>query len=332
MSNKDKLISIIVPIYKVEKYLKKCIESILKQTYKNIEIILVDDGSPDNCGKICDDYKQMDKRIKVIHKNNGGLSEARNYGIREARGDYLLFVDSDDFIAENICEILINNINKYSADMAICNFYYVFENKKAIKNEMSSKKDVQVLEKENIIREYFLNYSVDLNVAWNKLYKKDIFKGKNAILFPVGKLHEDTYIMYKIYYNLNRLVRINKPLYYYRQRNDSIISSFSIKNVEDIMGYIKDYYIFSKNVNKDLKQMIEAVALKEYVGTVNRIQESNLCDECMFILKNMRVIILENTNNIRKNPYIKFKHLKYYYLLKYKCLLKYKKIKNMFKG
>lgn len=325
MSNKDKLISIIVPIYKVEKYLKKCIESILKQTYKNIEIILVDDGSPDNCGKICDYYKQMDKRIKVIHKNNGGLSEARNYGIREARGDYLLFVDSDDFIAENICEILINNINKYSADMAICNFYYVFENKKAIKNEMSSKKDVQVLEKENIIREYFLNYSVDLNVAWNKLYKKDIFKGKNAILFPVGKLHEDTYIMYKIYYNLNRLVRINKPLYYYRQRNDSIISSFSIKNVEDIMGYIKDYYIFSKNVDEDLRQMIQIECIKQYIGCIRRSMKANIFNDVKYLIYDMRNIIINNTKKIFNNKYASFKIKKHYLLIKLKIEIYYLK-------
>lgn len=325
MSNKDKLISIIVPIYKVEKYLKKCIESILKQTYKNIEIILVDDGSPDNCGKICDDYKQMDKRIKVIHKNNGGLSEARNYGIREAKGDYLLFVDSDDFIAENICEILINNINKYSADMAICNFYYVFENKKAIKNEMSSKKDVQVLEKENIIREYFLNYSVDLNVAWNKLYKKDIFKGKNAILFPVGKLHEDTYIMYKIYYNLNRLVRINKPLYYYRQRNDSIISSFSIKNVEDIMGYIKDYYIFSKNVDEDLRQMIQIECIKQYIGCIRRSMKANIFNDVKYLIYDMRNIIINNTKKIFNNKYASFKIKKHYLLIKLKIEIYYLK-------
>lgn len=325
MSNKDKLISIIVPIYKVEKYLKKCIESILKQTYKNIEIILVDDGSLDNCGKICDYYKQMDKRIKVIHKNNGGLSEARNYGIREARGDYLLFVDSDDFIAENICEILINNINKYSADMAICNFYYVFENKKAIKNEMSSKKDVQVLEKENIIREYFLNYSVDLNVAWNKLYKKDIFKGKNAILFPVGKLHEDTYIMYKIYYNLNRLVRINKPLYYYRQRNDSIISSFSIKNVEDIMGYIKDYYIFSKNVDEDLRQMIQIECIKQYIGCIRRSMKANIFNDVKYLIYDMRNIIINNTKKIFNNKYASFKIKKHYLLIKLKIEIYYLK-------
>jgi glycosyltransferase involved in cell wall biosynthesis len=325
MNNKDKLISIIVPIYKVEKYLKKCIESILKQTYKNIEIILVDDGSPDNCGEICDDYKQMDKRIKVIHKNNGGLSEARNYGIREARGDYLLFVDSDDFIAENICEILINNINKYSADMAICNFYYVFENKKAIKNEMSSKKDAQVLEKENIIREYFLNYSVDLNVAWNKLYKKDIFKGKNAILFPVGKLHEDTYIMYKIYYNLNRLVRINEPLYYYRQRNDSIISSFSIKNVEDIIGYIKDYYIFSKNVDEDLKQMIQIECIKQYIGCIRRSMKANIFNDVKYLIYDMRNIIINNTEKIFNNKYASFKIKKYYLLIKLKIEIYYLK-------
>lgn len=325
MNNKNKLISIIVPIYNVEKYLNQCINSILKQTYTNIEIILVDDGSPDNCGKICDNYKRIDKRIKVIHKNNGGLSEARNYGIKEATGDFLLFVDSDDFITENTCEILINNIQKYNADMAICNFYYVFKNKKAIINEMSTKKEIQILEKENIIKEYFINYSVDLNVAWNKLYKKDIFKRKNALLFPVGKLHEDTYIMYKIYYNLNRLVRINKPLYYYRQRNNSIISNFSKKNVKDIMGYINDYYIFSKNVDEDLKQMIQVECIKQYIGCIRRSIQANIFNDVKYLIYAKRNMIISNTKKIFNNKYASFKIKKYYLLIKFKIEIYYLK-------
>lgn len=325
MNNGSRLISIIVPIYNVEKYLKECIDGILKQTYTNIEIILVDDGSPDNCGKICDNYKQVDKRIKVIHKNNGGLSEARNYGIKEATGDFLLFVDSDDFIAENTCEVLINNIQKYNADIAICNFYYIFKNKRTIINKMSTEKEIQVLEKNNIIREYFLNYSVDLNVAWNKLYKKDIFKGKNAILFPLGKLHEDTYIMYKIYYNLNRLVRINKPFYYYRQRKNSIVGTFSKKNVEDIMGYIKDYYIFSKNVDEDLKQMIQVECIKQYIGCIRRSIKANIFNDIKYLIYNMRNIVINNTKKIFNNKYANIKIKKYYLLIKLKIEIYYLK-------
>ena len=115
------LVSVIVPIYKVEKYLNKCVDSIINQSYKNLEIILVDDGSPDKCGEICDKYAEKDSRVKVIHKENGGLSDARNAGIDIAKGDYLLFVDSDDWITSNICEVLIKNANDNLSDIIACN-------------------------------------------------------------------------------------------------------------------------------------------------------------------------------------------------------------------
>ena len=121
------LVSVIVPIYKVEKYLNKCVDSIINQSYKNLEIILVDDGSPDKCGEICDKYAEKDSRVKVIHKENGGLSDARNAGIDIAKGDYLLFVDSDDWITSNICEVLIKNANDNLSDIIACNQYESFD-------------------------------------------------------------------------------------------------------------------------------------------------------------------------------------------------------------
>lgn len=127
---KQTLVSIIIPIYKVEQYLIDCIQSVCSQTYKNIEIILVDDGSPDNCGKICDDYAKMDKRISVIHKENGGLSDARNKGIDIARGDYITFVDSDDYVETTFIEDLYNAIEKTNSDISICNINVVDENGK----------------------------------------------------------------------------------------------------------------------------------------------------------------------------------------------------------
>lgn len=137
---KEDLISIIVPVYKVENYLSKCLDSMICQTYKNIEIILVDDGSPDNSGKICDDYAKKDSRIKVIHKENGGLSDARNAGLKIATGKYIGFVDSDDYISVEMYEKLYNQAKKEDADIACCNYYRVKMEKNLIKELLEIKR------------------------------------------------------------------------------------------------------------------------------------------------------------------------------------------------
>ena len=165
----NELISIIVPVYKVEPYLNKCVDSIINQTYKNIEIILVDDGSPDNCGKICDDYTKKDSRIKVIHKKNGGLSDARNYGIEASIGDYIMFVDSDDYISANMCEILLKTAKKYNADIINCNFEEVFSNAESRINRQAVNKNEEVFSNLDMLKTFFFNYTFDANVVWNKL-------------------------------------------------------------------------------------------------------------------------------------------------------------------
>lgn len=331
MSN---LISVIVPIYKVETYIHTCIQSILNQTYKNLEIILIDDGSPDNCGKICDEYKLLDSRIKVIHKNNGGLSEARNYGINAASGDYLLFIDSDDYIETTMCEILLSNALKFNTDITICNFYYTHPNKKQL-NHTSSNKSIQLLNNIEALQEYFLNYSVDLNVAWNKLYKRHLFIGKNSIKFPVGKLYEDTYIMYKLFYISKKILRLNIPLYYYTQRDNSITSKVSKKNISDILNYIHEYYFFSEDKNSNIKYMIQLFALKQYTGCISISIKHNILNEVISLFNDMRPVILKHSNTIPTNPYITSKTKKYYYLLKLNLLITYKnwefKLKNFHK-
>ena len=175
------LISIIVPIYKVEKHLKKCIKSIVEQSYTNLEIILVDDGSPDNCGKICDEYAKKDCRIKVIHKKNGGLSDARNCGIDKSSGKYLMFVDSDDYIDKNICEKLINASKEYDCDIVMCNIYRVVNNKIYIEKEISALSKNEVLDGITVMKEFFKNFSIDLYVSWNKLYKRELFFGNKPL-------------------------------------------------------------------------------------------------------------------------------------------------------
>ena len=217
------LISVIVPIYKVEDYLRKCVDSILNQTYKNLEIVLVDDGSPDHCGEICDEYAQMDSRITVIHKQNGGLSDARNAGIDVAHGEYIMFVDSDDYIANNMLEKLFFAIQTQDADMSLCNFLKVDDNGNTLNKKKStvSIKNV-VLTGLEAVQRLILNDGYHYTIAWCKLYKAELFQ---EVRFPKGKYNEDEFVSHVLYAKCSRVACVEEALYYYVQRKDSIMGS-----------------------------------------------------------------------------------------------------------
>lgn len=243
-----KKISIIVPVYKTEKYLDRCIESIVNQTYKNIEIILVDDGSPDNCPKMCDDWANRDDRIKVVHKENGGLSDARNKGLESATGDYIGFVDSDDVISEKMYETLLVLIEKNDCEISKCDFYRF--------NEGDNPK-YTIKEKSNIINsdEMLKNVLLDKmgNYVCNKLFKKELF---DDISFENNVAYEDMFIFYKLVLKSNKIAVTNSELYGYMQRKDSITNGCSVKNVKDYMNAINTRYNDLAD-NKELKKYLE---------------------------------------------------------------------------
>ena len=221
-------VSIVVPIYNVEKYIDECIISLIHQTYSNIEIILVDDGSPDKSGDICDRWAKRDNRIKVIHKKNGGLSDARNAGIKKSTGDFLAFVDGDDWLSINFIEKMVENIIKYKADMAVCKFARIFPDGNVNLNSRAPHK-VEVLNK----KEFFIKLTEDgeiTNHIWRKVYKKDVFKD---LEFPVGKNFEDIYLMPKLVENCNRIVNLPDVGYYYRQNDEGIVKNITLKNIAD---------------------------------------------------------------------------------------------------
>lgn len=221
------IISIIVPIYNVEKYIVRCVDSIINQTYVNTEIILVDDGSPDKCGSICDEYQRRDHRVIVIHKPNGGLSDARNYGINVASGKYITFIDSDDWVTNDYLEKLYNLLIDQKADISICNHQRVY----SIDSNIIKEKKITIYEFTNIEALNYLTDSslyIQMIVSWGKLYKTELFK---YVMFPVGKIHEDEFTTYKLYYFSKKIVYTNEPLLYYLQRNDSIMGrGFNIKS------------------------------------------------------------------------------------------------------
>ena len=227
----EPLISVIVPVYKVEKYLRKCVDSIIAQTYKNLEIILVDDGSPDNCGAICDEYEKKDSRIKVIHKENGGLSSARNAGLDIASGEYIGFIDSDDFVSPRMYERMYDAIKRTGADLCKCNLIG-FKDGDAVEELAKQRNSVE----EKVYCGADIYNKVGLLSAAIKLYKRNLW---DELRFPVGKLHEDRFVAYKIYDRCSSVCCIDDILYYYLSRSGSIMHTYNIKRLDDIEAVIE---------------------------------------------------------------------------------------------
>lgn len=271
------LVSIIIPIFNVEQYLKRTVDSILNQTYKNIEIILVDDGSIDNSGIICDEYAKEDNRIKVFHKTNGGVSSARNLGITKATGDFICLVDSDDFIRDTYVEDLLKTVLKYKADIVIC----LFEYGKSDKFNLFLNKDIESVTLLNNIEalEYLYNKKLSgtMIVPWNKLYSKKLFEN---IKFPDDKIHEDEFIVPVLLYYANRIAIINKYDYYYFQSSGSIMrSEFNIKRLDAVEALEKRIKFFEdKNLIKLKNKTIGLYLhlLFVYICLLNEIENQNL--------------------------------------------------------
>lgn len=264
MSQEKALISIIIPVYKVEKYLEKCIQSVINQTYENLQIILVDDGSPDNCGKICDEYAKKDHRIEVIHKSNGGLSDARNKGLEIAKGEYIGFVDSDDYIESDMYEVLYNLLKQYNVDVSICNFYTVSQGKIAIKNADNGIKEYNRIE---ILKEILLDNNIQ-SYAWNKLYKKELF---NEIKYPVGKKYEDIGTTFYLLEKCNKVVVTGKPEYYYINRQDSIVNNVTETTIIDYIELIMQRYDYIEENIKELSSYN-----KDYLKRILKIAEQDI--------------------------------------------------------
>lgn len=238
----NSLISVIVPIYNVEDYLDRCVDSIINQTYKNLEIILVDDGSPDNCPQMCDDYAKKDSRIKVVHKENGGLSDARNAGMKVATGEYVSFIDSDDYISLDFYEILLQTMIDNDSDIVECGVVKFYENGKF--DEYS---DDQMIKNFNTVDglEGLINENSFHQYVWNKLYKSSVALD---IPYAVGKLNEDEFWTYQIFGKAKKVTRINKTMYYYFQRGSSIMGNgYNIKRLDALEGKMNRQAYIEKN-------------------------------------------------------------------------------------
>lgn len=248
------LISVIVPIYNVELYLRDCVDSIINQTYSNLEIILVDDGSPDRCPEICDEYVKIDKRVKVIHQENGGLAHARNVGIANSKGEYLTFIDSDDYVSKCYVESLYRGLMEYDADVSIASFHPFKDGELCARpSESVAYKEIS---KEDAIKHYCsidAGCSMPFISACNKVYRRSLFK---EIVFPKGKLYEDAFTTYKLIDNAEKIIFTTSKLYFYRINSQSILGqSFKEKHLEMVDAFRSGFDYFDEKGEKDISRM-----------------------------------------------------------------------------
>ena len=227
------LISIIVPVYNVQSYLPMCLESIVGQTYSNLQIILVDDGSPDLCPQICDEWAEKDNRINVIHKKNGGLSDARNCGLNHVLGEYVCFVDSDDILNPNYIEWLHDAISLNGLKLSACDIACFYDGDTLNYENNNSK--TEIYSAEEGLRQILHGEGVRA-IACNKMYKVDLLVGEQ---FVYGKHHEDEFFTYRMIDKAERVAYVNSALYYYRQRPGSIMASFSIKRLDALEAFLE---------------------------------------------------------------------------------------------
>ena len=257
---KQELISVIIPVYNVEKYLDKCLESVVNQTYKKLEIILIDDGSLDKSGEMCDQWAKKDKRIKVVHKPNGGLSDARNVGLDMACGSLIAFVDSDDYISENMYEKLYFKQNEDNADVVLCNYILEYEDKKKyyVKDNFN---DLSV----NNIRTRYLNNNQTVNgkyiesdgvlaTVWRGLYKRQLFE---KVKFERGMFCEDIIFHLSLFKSKLKISTINDYLYHYLQREGSIINSYNDAKISKRI-------VFTKRILELISGVLEEEIVERY--------------------------------------------------------------------
>lgn len=292
MSDAQPLVSVIIPVYKVEKYLDECVHSVRNQTYQKLEIILVDDGSPDACGAMCDAYAAADSRIKVIHKQNGGLSDARNAGMKIATGSYWFFVDSDDFLDLRAIGLLVKEAERTGADIVMAGTRAFLDGQSCMPESLCGK--TERLNQMEAMRWF----ARDGWGAWGKLYRREIHSG---IWFPYGKIHEDEAIMFQILQRCTSFVLTEDGLYFYRKREGSITSTaYTVRKMDWL-------YAWAENV-QFVKEMDAELYLRcvSKLGTVMLYNLDHLIgqEDCFRELDDIAALAKRYEKDIIQNPYV----------------------------
>ena len=298
MIKMNDLISVIIPVYNVAPYVDRCIESVIKQTYTNIEILLIDDGSTDESGQICDRYQKVDKRIQVYHKKNGGLSYARNYGIDRASGKYITFIDSDDYVSKQYVFYLYTMIKKYDADLSIC----AYKESRQDNYEFCDNRNIEeCIDQKEAFTRYCYQNQIAQN-AWGKLYAKFIF---HELRYPLKKLYEDEAIFYKVLDQCKKIVVGSGAHYLYYKRNDGIIRGKFVdqkydyvNSTKEVVNYIQKKYpdIYVGALSKLLWSCLHI-----WVQIPNKNISPQAYKEIQYLIKKYRRVVLKYPMVRKKN-------------------------------
>ena len=306
------LVSIIVPVYNVERYLPKCLESLKNQTYETIEIIIVDDGSTDDSGKICDDFAKEEKRARVFHKKNGGLSSARNYGIKKAKGEYVCLVDSDDYVKTEFVERMLNSVSNEKIDVVVCGY------------NGSAPRPVTLTGREATIKLLTRQENLDI-IAWNKMYKRELF---DSVSYPKGMNYEDNLTTYKLLSKARRVAYIGESLYEYVERGESITNKskkeeklkYREKAAQEAIEYFKG--------DDDLKAAAEISMLTAKIALIDFAVSCEIGKQ--FLDEDIKWVN-DNKNKILKNKFLNQKLRLYITLItnwKAKLYIIFRKIRH----
>lgn len=297
----DDLISVIIPVYNVERYLRQCVDSVINQTYRNLQIILVNDGSTDSCGRICKEYEEKDQRILTVHQENQGLSAARNTGLKYAEGSYILFLDSDDYIEKTTCETLLNDAHETESDMVVGAIQTVDEDGTVLsdnKKVLAEKRTV--LDQHAAMRELMWEHQIK-GFAWGKLYKKELLDG---IQFPVGRAFEDRFTVYQYVERASRICLSEGGCTYYRIRQGSILHNANLRKWYDLIEAEQNLISYCQEKFPDLQQEMEAEFYARLVHMWICFYDSGNQDEIQKLLRLMKQVY----HDYKSNPYIKKVH------------------------
>lgn len=294
------MVSIIIPVYNVQDYLARCVDSVLTQTYTDLEIILVDDGSIDISGDICDEYALHDARVRVIHKENGGLSDARNAGLDVARGNYVAFIDADDYVHPSFVELLLKTINETGAQIAVSTWQELKDGDKPRKVK-TKRPRCTILTQEEAISSVF--YQKKLNhSACSRIFETQLF---NNLRFPEGMLYEDLAIIYPLFCKVEKVALINTPMYYYMHRQGSIITTMSLRRTH-VLDHIER---IEEQVTDEAPQYLPAVRSRHLSACFNMLRLMPVDDpkwqatkeRCWDYIKNMRFLCIKDSKVRLKN-------------------------------